>query len=48
MAAEGIHPKVMQERLGHSTIAVTLNLSSHFTPDMQREAADRLDAVVGG
>ena len=48
MAAEGIHPKLMQERLGHSTIAVALNLYSHVTPDMQREATDRLDAVVAG
>lgn len=36
----GAHPKVIQERLGHSTIAVTMDIYSHVAPTMQREAAD--------
>ena len=40
---DGVHPKVAQERLGHSSIAVTLDLYSHVLPGMQREAAQLLD-----
>jgi integrase len=39
----GVHPKIAQERLGHSSIAMTLDLYSHVLPGMQREAADMLD-----
>ena len=34
-----IHPKVVQERLGHSTIAVTLDMYSHVIAGMQADAA---------
>jgi len=44
----GVHPKVAQERLGHSTIAVTLDLYSHVTATMQEDAATRLDAAFQG
>jgi integrase len=42
---QGVHPKIVQERLGHADIAMTLNRYSHVTPDMQRAAADTLDAA---
>ena len=35
----GIHPKVVQERLGHSTISVTLDTYSHVVPGLQEKAA---------
>jgi integrase len=41
----GVHPKVTQERLGHSTITITLDLYSHVTETMQSDAAARLDAA---
>jgi len=44
----GIHPKVVSERLGHSTIAITLDTYSHVTPSMQRDAADAVAAVIFG
>jgi integrase len=44
----GIHPKVVSERLGHSTIAITLDTYSHVTPSLQREAADQVAAVIFG
>lgn len=44
----GVHPKIVSEMLGHSTIAITLDLYSHVTPTMQREAAAVFDAVLGG
>jgi integrase len=43
----GVHPKVAQERLGHSTVSTTLDLYSHVTTTMQQDAADRLDAALG-
>ena len=43
---EGIHPKVVSERLGHSAIAITLDIYSHVLPDMQQEAAEKLDVTM--
>jgi len=48
MLGQGVHPKIVSEMLGHSTVAVTLDLYSHVTPTMQREAADRLGALLDG
>ena len=42
----GVHPKVAQERLGHATIAVTLDLYSHVMPGMQEDAAMRVDRAL--
>ena len=42
----GVHPKVVQERLGHSTIAITLNIYSHVVPAMQEEAAALIAGLV--
>ena len=36
---EGVHPKIVQERLGHATISITLDTYSHVTPGLQAEAA---------
>ena len=45
LLADGIHPKIAQERLGHSTITTTMDLYSHVTDTMQADAAARLDAA---
>jgi len=45
LLADGVHPKVAQERLGHSTTTITLDLYSHVTDTMQADAATRLDAA---
>jgi integrase len=45
LLAAGVHPKVAQERLGHSTITTTLDLYSHVTETMQAEAAAKLDTA---
>jgi integrase len=45
MLKQGIHPKVVQERLGHSSIQVTLDTYSHVAPGIQEKAAARLDDV---
>jgi integrase len=44
----GIHPKVVQERLGHSSIALTLDTYSHVTPTLQRAAAETLGELFSG
>src|SRR5262249_770328 len=41
----GVHPKVVQERLGHSKIAVTLDTYSHVVPTLQKEAATKLEGL---
>lgn len=42
----GIHPKVVSERLGHSTIALTLDTYSHAIPAMQADAAQKIANLV--
>ncbi|MGH8929919.1 MAG: tyrosine-type recombinase/integrase [Egibacteraceae bacterium] len=37
----GVHPKVVQERLGHSTISVTYDTYTHSVPALQDDAAER-------
>jgi integrase len=44
--SSGVHPKVVQERLGHSTIAVTLDRYSHVTEGMDRDAAEVVAALL--
>ncbi|MEJ7901006.1 MAG: hypothetical protein WKF63_04120, partial [Thermomicrobiales bacterium] len=45
VAGAGVHAKIVQKRLGHADIAMTLNRYSHVTPDMQGSVADTLDAA---
>jgi integrase len=47
LLAAGEHPKIVQERLGHASITLTLDTYSHVLPDMQRRTAERLDAMLG-
>ncbi len=42
----GVHPKVVQERLGHSSIAITLDTYSHAIPAMQEDAATRGAGII--
>jgi integrase len=44
----GEHPKIVQERLGHSDLSMTLNRDSHVTPGMQRRVADNLSSALNG
>ena len=46
MLQEGIHPKIVQERLGHSRVSLTLDIYSHVLPVMQQEAAIKLDELL--
>lgn len=44
---KGIHPKIVSDMLGHSQVGITLNLYSHVTPTMQKQADDAFDEVLG-
>ena len=46
MLKQGVHPKVVQERLGHATISTTLDLYSHVSPGLQQAAAEGFDKVL--
>ncbi len=46
LLAAGVHPKIASERLGHSTIGITLDLYSHVMPGMQANAAEQVDAAI--
>jgi hypothetical protein len=46
MLQQGTHPKIVQERLGHSTISLTLDTYSHVLPSMQEEAAEKMDEIL--
>ncbi|MER8412617.1 tyrosine-type recombinase/integrase [Mesorhizobium sp. M1342] len=46
MLAAGVHPKIASERLGHSSIGITLDLYSHVMPGMQADAAEQVDLAI--
>jgi integrase len=46
LLAAGVHPKVVQERLGHSTIAMTMDTYSHVLPSMQEDVARKLGEML--
>jgi integrase len=46
MLKQGIHPKVVQERLGHSSIQMTIDTYSHVAPGIQEAAAKRFDEIL--
>lgn len=43
---QGVHPKVVQERLGHTRIGTTMDVYSHIIPGMQEEAVELLDRIL--
>jgi integrase len=46
LLATGENPKVVSERLGHSSIVMTLDIYSHVLPDMQQAATEKLEALL--
>ncbi len=43
MLKSGVHPKIVSERLGHSTVAFTLDTYTHVVPGLQEAAAKAFD-----
>jgi integrase len=48
LLTQGVHPRVVMETLGHSQIGVTMNTYSHVMPVLQRDAADKMNAILSG
>jgi len=48
MLKQGIHPKIVQERLGHASISMTLDTYSHVAPGLQQAAAESFDKLLNG
>ena len=46
MLKQGVHPKIVQERLGHASIQITLDTYSHVAPGLQEAAAARFEKLV--
>jgi integrase len=46
MLKAGIHPKIVQERLGHASIQITLDTYAHVAPGLQEAAADQFDKLL--
>ncbi len=47
LLAQGVHPRVVMETLGHSQVSLTLDTYSHVLPSLQAEAAKRMDDAIG-
>jgi integrase len=45
MLLQGVHPKVVSERLGHASVGITLDLYSHVLPSMQQDAVRAFDEL---
>ena len=43
---QGVHPKVVQERLGHSKMSTTMDLYSHVMPSMQKDAVKKFEIAL--
>ena len=46
LLAQGVHLRLIMEILGHSQIAITMNLYAHVIPAMQKEVAARMDEIL--
>jgi hypothetical protein len=46
MLAQGVHPKIVSERLGHATISMTLDRYSHVLPGLQAAAAEAFEQAL--
>jgi site-specific recombinase XerD len=42
---QAVHPKVVSEMLGYASVAITLDIYSHVSPDLQRQAVSAIDAL---
>jgi integrase len=47
LLSRGVHPKLVQELLGHATIAMTLDTYSHYLPSMGDQTAEAMGDVLG-
>lgn len=48
LLSKGVHPKIVQEMLGHSSITITLDTYSHVLPNMQEKAVEAMEEILDG
>jgi integrase len=48
MLVQGVHPKVVSERLGHASVGITLDTYSHVLPSLQSQAVEAFDRLFPG
>jgi integrase len=48
LLSQGVHVKLVQELLGHSSVAMTIDRYSHLLPSMGEQTANAMDAVLSG
>jgi len=46
--AQGVNPKIVSERLGHSRISLTLDIYTHMAPGLQKQASDQISRAIFG
>jgi integrase len=46
LSRAGVHPKIASERLGHASIATTMDTCGHAIPGLREDAAQRIDAAL--
>lgn len=46
LLSQGVHPKIVSERLGHSTVNITMDLYSHILPGIQEQVAAQVDEII--
>ena len=46
MLQSNVHPKIVSERLGHASVAITMDIYSHVLPGLQEEAAQRFAKLL--
>ena len=47
LLTKGVHPKIVSEMLGHSSIAITLDIYSHMIPGLGEAAASAMEDLLG-
>jgi integrase len=48
LLAQGVHPRIVMEIMGHSQISLTMDTYSHVIPEMQQQAASEMDNILTG
>ena len=46
MLQQGVNPKTVEERIGYSSVTITLDTYSHLLPGIQEEAVSKFDAAM--
>lgn len=46
--ADVVVPRIIMGDLGHSQISLTMKIDAHLSPELEQDAADRLDALLAG